>query len=166
MSKNVRNYIISNAYAAVSIYPLSYEATRSLPLFNYLTFYQPDGYLRALGWSSGSTLVNNYVLMLILIVLVFFHFLNFVFYCKTKSKQNGSCSICTKIYRFLTFAVYIRIFILLYLYIIIMIFSEIKYYIKYDGDGEKENGNIASLSFSCIFFIWIIFILILICIWW
>ena len=52
------------------------------------------------------------------------------------------------------------------MYTIVMIFSEIKYYIKNEGEDGKVNGNPTSLSFSCILLILFLVLLILVFISW
>ena len=165
MSKNVKEFIASNAYAALAVYPLS--SAKSIPLFKDLSFDQPDEYLKILGWSSGSTLVNNIVLLMILIVLAIFHSLSCLLNHKLRSEEGRLSFTSSKVYRFLTFAVYIRILIEIYMFTALMIFSEIKYFIEYEDENGKENGNPTSLSLSCILLILFLFLLVLVFIsWW
>ena len=164
MSKNVKEFIASNAYAALAVYPLS--SAKSIPLFKDLSFDQPDEYLKILGWSSGSTLVNNIILLMILIVLAIFHSLSCLLNHKLRSEEGRLSFTSSKVYRFLTFAVYIRTFIEIYMFTALMIFSEIKYFIKYEDEDGKENGNPTSLSLSCILLILFLFLLVLVFISW
>ena len=66
MSKAVQNFIASNSFAALCIYFVPVEIIKSTPVIKDISFDQPDEYLRVLGWSSGSTLVNNIVFLIIL----------------------------------------------------------------------------------------------------
>ena len=164
MSKNAKEFVASNAYAALAVYPLS--STKSIYLLKDLSFDQPNEYLRMLGWSSGSTLVNNIVLLSILVVLSIFHSLYCLLHNVTKSEENRPSFTSTKVYRFLTFAVYIRAFIEIYMFTTLMIFSEIKYYIKYEDEDGKDNGNPTSLSLSCLLLIFVLFLSVLVFISW
>ena len=67
MNKKVKNFVVSNSFAALSAYSLPLGDLKSSPLIKDLSFDQPDEYLRTLGWSSGSTVINN--LLLILVIL-------------------------------------------------------------------------------------------------
>ena len=161
MTKMTQDFIVSNAFSALSVYYLPVEAIKSTPLVRNLSFDQPDSYLRALGWPSGSTLVNNIVLLIILFVTAIFHVLFCLLYCLTKAKDSKCSIMIKKTYRFLTFTFYIRIFIIAYMLIMLLAVSEIKNYYKNEGgedfghqnEGNKNEvkGNYVSLITSCIF---------------
>ena len=78
------------------------------------------------------------------------HIIFSVFYFVTNKAVSRRSFIMLKVFRFLTFAVYLKIFILVYMYTMIMIVSEIKYYIINDDEDGKARGNITSLSISCV----------------
>ena len=163
MNYDVQNFILSNAFAAFSVYLMPLKVIKSMPLIKDLSFDQPDEYLRILGWSSGSALVNNLVLLMILFLLAIVHTLLCLLHYLTKNKEGKCSSIILKAYRFFTFSVYIRIFIELYLFTVVMFASEVKYYIKNSGDedfGHQESGNenqvkgnYVSLIISCFIFV-------------
>ena len=49
MSKTVQDFIVSNAFSALSVYYLPVEIIKSIPVMKDLSFDQPNEYLRALG---------------------------------------------------------------------------------------------------------------------
>ena len=163
MNEKVQNFIASNAFSALSVYFVPFSLIESVPLIRDISFDQPNKYLRILGWPSGSTLVNNIVLLTILLVVAIFHFLFCLLYCWTKNKDNKCSSIVLKVYRFLTFTAYIRILIEVYMFTLLMLTFEIKNYIQNGGDdsfGHKEEsdedspkGNYVSLIISCLTYI-------------
>ena len=73
--KKAKEFIVSNAFSALSIYFVPIKVIESTPLIRDLSFNQPDKYLSSLGISSGSTLVNNLVLILMLFALGILHLL-------------------------------------------------------------------------------------------
>ena len=73
MSGKVQNFIASNAFSALSFYFVPSKIIDSTPLIKDLSFDQPNKYLRVLGWSSGSTLINNLVLFSALFTIAIFH---------------------------------------------------------------------------------------------
>ena len=88
MSNKVKEFIASNAFIALSAYTLPLEAAKSIPLIKDLSFDQPDEYLRMLGWASGSTLVNNLLLLIIFLILGLIHLLFYILKLLTKNKEN------------------------------------------------------------------------------
>ena len=128
-------------------------------MIRHLSFDQPDEYLRTLGWPSGSTLVNNIVLLVILLMITIFHVLFCLLNKLTKDKQSKCSTMVKKTYRFLTFTLYIRIFILAYMFVMLLAAFEIKNYYKNEGGedfghqkGVNKNevkGNYVSLAISC-----------------
>ena len=163
MSKVVQNFIVSNSFAALCIYLVPVDVIKSTPVIKNISFDQPDMYLRVLGWSSGSTLVNNIAFLIMLSMVGICHLLFCLFFNLTKQKENKCSSILSSIYRYFTFDLYIRVFIELYLFTVLMIASEIKFYIKNTGDedfghedGNREEqvkGNYASLIITCLILI-------------
>ena len=157
MHGKVKNFIISNAFPTLYYYFLPATVIQSLPLIKDLTFDQPDDYLRKLGWQSGSTLVNNIVLVMILILLCLVHLLICLLQC-VKNKSTKCNARVLKLNRFFTFTPYIRIFIQLYLFTTLMLASEIKYYIENgaedptSSENKQVRGNHTSLSISCVLF--------------
>ena len=159
----VKNFIISNAFPTLYYYFLPIEVIKSIPLIRDLSFDQPDDYLRKLRWISGSTLVNNIVLVMLFILLLIFHLLSCLLLSVMKCKDSKCRLKVLKVYRFFTFTPYIRIFIELYLFTTLMLVSEIKHYIENGGKdsfGHHERikskhpkGNYVSLSISCVLFI-------------
>ena len=111
MSKKIKEFIASNAFFALATYSLLSAAVKSIPLIKDLSFDQPDEYLKVLGWSSGSTLVNNFILLLILFIFCLVHLLFCLFSSLIKNKNSKLGRIVSKMYRIFTFTVYIRIFI-------------------------------------------------------
>ena len=109
MSSKVSDFIVSLSYTGFSTYSLSSCAIKSLPLLKNLSFDQPDEYLNQLGWQSGSGFVNNLILFMVVIFLVIIHLLTLIIYCFTKNKETKLNKVVVKVYRFFTFAVYIRI---------------------------------------------------------
>ena len=75
MKGKAEEFIVANALSTLSIYPLPIETIESIPLIRDLSFDQPDEYLRNLGLLSGSTFVNNFILLSILFILAIVHFL-------------------------------------------------------------------------------------------
>ena len=81
-------------------------------------------------------------------------------YHKTKNKQTKLSYFALKYYRIFTFAIYIRFAIELYMLTVLMLVSEIKYYIKNNGDDtfghqqegedEQDKGNYVSFTISLI----------------
>ena len=109
MSRKVSDFIVSLSYTGFSTYSLSSCAIKSLPLLKNLSFDQPDEYLDQLGWQSGSSFINNLILFMVVIFLVMIHLLTLIIYCFTKNKETRLSKVVVKVYRFFTFAVYIRI---------------------------------------------------------
>ena len=152
------------------------EAIKSTPLIRDLSFDQPDEYLRALGWPSGSTLVNNIVLLVILFVIAIFHVLSCLLYKLTKDRQSKCSVMVKKTYRFLTFTLYIRIFIVAYMLIMLLVVSEIRSYYKNGGgedfghqkEGNKNEvkGNYVSLIITCIVLVLLFYFMLLTLISW
>ena len=75
MSRKVEEFIVSNAIFVISVYSLPIQDVKEMPLIKDLSFDQPDNYLRILGWTSGSSLVNNLLLFIGLIGILTLHFL-------------------------------------------------------------------------------------------
>ena len=136
MKGKAEEFIVANAFSTLSIYPLPIETIESIPLIRDLSFDQPDEYLRNLGLSSGSTFVNNFILLSILFILAIVHFLSCLLYLWTRNKEGKFSSMVLKVYRFFTFTFYIRIFILIYMFTLLMVVSEIKYYVENGGDDN------------------------------
>ena len=155
----VKDFIVSNAIAALSIYILPKRVGYSLPLIKDLTFDQPDEYLKSLGWPSGSALVNNLMLLTIVLVISIIHL---VIYFVRKKQCRGNW-IILKVYKFFTLTLYLRIAIEVYLFTVLMLLSEIKYYIKNGGsedfghheagESKQVKGNYVSTTFSCLMLI-------------
>ena len=160
MSKTVQDFIVSNAFAALSVYYLPVQAIKSIPWIKDLSFDQQDEYLRVLGWHSGSTVVNNIILLMILFVLAIFHALFCVLYYCTNNSESRCSTKIKKVYKFFTFTVYIRIVVMIYMLVLLLAISEIKFYYKNEGGqifghqkGSSSNevkGNYISLIISCI----------------
>ena len=159
MNNKVKDFIVSNAFAALSVYILPLKAVKSNSLIKDLSFYQPDEYLRSLGWSSGSTLVNNFMLLIIISVLGIIHLVLYLI----KNKQSKYQSMVVKIYKFFTLTFYIRTAIELFMFNTLMIVSEFKHYAEAEGAdnfghqkaGEVNHikGNFVSIIFSCLMLI-------------
>ena len=160
MDKTAQDFVVSNAFSALSVYYLPIEALKSMPVIKNLSFDQPDEYLRTLGWPSGSTVINNMVLLMILYGLAIFHILSCLFYRSTKNEETKFSAIVKKAYRLFNYTLYIRSLIVIYMFTMLMVFSEIKYYYKNEGEDnfghQKESssnevrGNSVSLLISCI----------------
>ena len=163
MSNGAKNFIVSNAVLTLFIYFVPSEVMKSTPAFKDLSFDQPDDYLRRLGLQSGSTLVNNFILLMIFLTLAIFHLLFCLWFKLSKSDETRCDSIVEKAYKFLTFTPYIRILIETYLFTTLMLTSEIRYYVHNGGDdrfghhqGDESRdikGNYVSLTITCILFI-------------
>ena len=136
-----------------------------------LYFDQPDEYLRVLGWSSGSTFVNNITLLIILIVVGVLHFILSKLNDSEIKEDNRLKFWVLKVYKSFSSIFYLRFFIEIYLFTALMVSSEIKYYLVSGSDDNngpqdegKENrskGNFLSLAFSCILLILLLVLLIL-----
>ena len=84
MNNSVKDFIASSAPFALSVYILPSDAIKSISVLKNLSFDQPDEYLKDLGWSSGSTLINNFMLFVLLLVLQIIDWVIFFI----KGKQN------------------------------------------------------------------------------
>ena len=73
INQKVQDFIVSNALVGLSMYTLPLPIVKSIPLLKDLSFDQPDLYLKSLGLSSGSTLVNNFMLLIIISVIGIIH---------------------------------------------------------------------------------------------
>ena len=73
INQKVQDFIVSNALVGLSMYILPLPIVKSIPLLKDLSFDQPDLYLKSLGLSSGSTLVNNFMLLIIITVIGIIH---------------------------------------------------------------------------------------------
>ena len=163
MSNGAKDFILSNAAVSLFIYFVPPEVMKSTPAFKDLSFDQPDDYLRRLGLQSGSTLVNNFILLMIFLTLAIFHLLFCLWFNLSKSDETRCDSIVEKAYKFLTFTPYIRILIETYLFTTLMLTSEVRYYVHNGGDdrfghhqGDESRdikGNYVSLTITCILFI-------------
>ena len=143
-----------------------------MPILKDLSFDQPDEYLKKLGWSSGSSLVNNLILIMVLIVFGIVHLILYFI----NNKQHKCSSTIRKIYKLFTFTLYIRIAIQVCMFNTLMVVSEIKYYVKNGGgdtfghqnpdEYEQVRGNYVSVIFSLLILILIISFLMLVFILW
>ena len=125
------------------------NVVNSTPLISNLSFNQQNQYLRLLGWSSGSTFVNNIVFVMVLCVIVIVHIVFCLLYCITKSRGGRFSSIVSGTYRFFTFTIYIRIFIEVFMFIFLMIVCEYRFYTQNGGDdvfGNQEEGDSADIK--------------------
>lgn len=164
MDGRLRDLIVSNAFFALSSYSLPAESVESLFIRN-LAFEQPDEYLGDIGWSSGSTLVNSYLL----IVFVIFYFIVIVtlkliaqlLYRSISSKTSMFDQILLKVSRMSPLAMLARIMFEVYMITCLMAVSELKYYFtnggknnfgyQEEGEQDKVRGNyISSLISFCI----------------
>ena len=163
MNNRAKDFVISNAVLTLFIYFVPSDVIESVPVFKDLSFDQPDDFFRRLGLQSGSTFVNNFILLTIFLVLAISHLLFCLWFNFSKSEETRCDSIVKKACRFLTFTPYIRIFIEIYLFTTLMLTSEVKYYVHNGGDdrfGHHEGdesrqikGNYGSLTISCILFV-------------
>ena len=159
MNKTVKEFIVSNAFTASSVYVLPLTTIQSIQVISDISFHQPDEYLSSLGWTSGSTLVNNFMSFTITTVIGIVHLILYL----TKNIEHRYSSMVMKIYEFFTYTLYIRIVIELYMFSVLMLVSEIKYYFKNGGDdnfghqgaGEEKGirGNYVLFFFSFIMLI-------------
>ena len=167
MDNKVREFITSNAFTAFLIYVLPAKFIKSVPILRKLSFDQPDEYLEKLGWPSGSSLVNNFMLMMVLLVFGIAHLILYF----VRNKQHRCSSLIMKIYKSFTLTIYIRFSIEVYMFIAIVTVSEFKYYAKNgggdafghksSGEDKQVKGNYVSIIFSCLIMICLLFFLLL-----
>ncbi|CAI2381608.1 unnamed protein product [Moneuplotes crassus] len=95
-------------------------------LTKWVSYPQSDEYLNSLGMRSGSSIVN-YLSLMVIIILV--GIINFgIFMCKRcteNSKHTKRKKFFDKLFKLLTFNIYIRIFMQAFLFITLSIFSEL-----------------------------------------
>ena len=176
MNRKVKEFIVSNAIFVLSVYSLPIQDVKEMPLIKDLSFDQPDEYLRILGWTSGSSLVNNLLLLFELIGILILHLICMYLNKRVKNRDDCFKFLVSKVYGFFNFTIYIWIFIDIYMLSFVMFFSEIKYYIKNGGDQdfghgqegqyEEPRGNYVSLSITCVLLVLPILFFILVCISW
>ena len=88
MNRKVKEFIVSNAIFVLSVYSLPVQDVKEIPLIKDLSFDQPDEYLRILGWTSGSSLVNNLLLFIELIGILIFHLFCMFMNKRVKKRDN------------------------------------------------------------------------------
>lgn len=74
-TNQIQDMIVDSGFPALVIYEISPKSIINNPLIDKLTFEQSDSYLQKLGWESGSTLVNNFSFI---VVLIFVGILNLI----------------------------------------------------------------------------------------
>ena len=168
MNSKARGFISSNAFAALSIYILPFDALESIPLFKNLSFRQPECNLRSLGWSSGSTVVNNFMFGIVILVIGLIHLILYL----TKNRDSKYKSMILKVYKFFTLTIYIRIAIEAYMFTTLMLVSEINYFVQtknddnYDEQGTTDQnmikGDYTSVFLSCLLMVLPILFLLLV----
>ena len=131
MDVRFKDFIVANALFALSSYSLSPKNVESLFIGN-LAFEQPDEYLRDLGWSSGSTLVNSYLLIIFVIFcsigIVTLKLIAQLLYRSRSNKTSMFNRILLKISGLSPLAIFIRIMFETYMITCLMAISELKYY--------------------------------------
>ncbi|CAI2363161.1 unnamed protein product [Moneuplotes crassus] len=103
---------------------------KDLPFVEYLTnwvsYPQSEEYLNSLGMRSGSSVVNYLSLMVIIIIIGVFNFCIFLCNMCTENSKHTRCKrFMKKLFRFLTFNIYIRIFMQAFAFTTLSIFSEL-----------------------------------------
>ena len=151
MSDSIRDLIVSNAAFALSSYSLPISSVKSL-FIGDLAFDQPDKYLNDLGWSSGSTFVNSYLLIMFVILycvaIITLKLIAQLLYRSISSKTSMFISILLKISRLSPLAIFVRIMFETYMITCLMAISELKYYFTNGGKNnfgyqeEEEEGKV------------------------
>ena len=75
MADQVKQFIVFNVYYSLSIYSIRLDWLESTSFIQDLSFDQFNDYFIMLGWDSGSTLVNNIFLIVLLFTIVLLHLL-------------------------------------------------------------------------------------------
>ncbi|CAI2369416.1 unnamed protein product [Moneuplotes crassus] len=95
-------------------------------LTNWVSYPQSDGYLNSLGMRSGSSVVNYLSLFAILILVGVINFGIFVCKICTENSKHTRCKkFFNKLFKLLTFNIYIRIFMQAFVFTTLSIFSEL-----------------------------------------
>ncbi|CAI2381582.1 unnamed protein product [Moneuplotes crassus] len=95
-------------------------------LTNWVSYPQSDEYLNSIGMRSGSSVVNYLSLMVIIILVGIIHLC--IFLCKiwTENSKHRRCKLFfNKLFKLLTFNIYIRIFMQAFVFTTLSIFSEL-----------------------------------------
>ncbi|CAI2380784.1 unnamed protein product [Moneuplotes crassus] len=93
---------------------------------NWVKYPQTNEYLKDIGMSSGSSLVNYFSLITFIILLIICHICVYLFTkCARKSEHEKCTKFFNKLFEFFTFNIYIRIFIQAFVFTMLCIFSEI-----------------------------------------
>ena len=93
----------------------------------WLDYDQDEQYLTGIGMRSGSAVINQIKLLCLVCFVAFLHICYFPVYKLADSlEETNKCrKLTTKIFKFLTFAVYIRLMLEAYLFALLSIVSEI-----------------------------------------
>ncbi|CAI2381330.1 unnamed protein product [Moneuplotes crassus] len=93
---------------------------------NWVSYPQSDEYLNSLGLRSGSSIVNYLSLMAVIILVGAIHLCIFGCYLCTENSKHKKCNkFLGALLKFLTFNIYIRIFIQAFSFTTLSIFSEL-----------------------------------------
>ena len=85
MNEQVQEYIVSNAFPTLSIYTLDEELVESMSKINKLHF-GTTPFFEMCNWHSGSTILNNMTLLLIVLLVIIIHL--FVLFVSRNTSQN------------------------------------------------------------------------------
>ena len=148
--KQVEDMISYSGFPVLMLNTISKNTLLNASLIQNMTFDQSEPYLEKLDWESGSTIINNLALMLILVILAIFNLLVNTLYCLTKSQNNCFQRFILKAYKFFTFSVYIRIFYETFLFLALMSVYEISNFRESIDENGKKDRKYVSLIFSWI----------------
>ena len=143
-----KNMIVYSGFPTQTLNTISKKFLINNPLVQKLTFDQSHPYLKQLDCVSGSTIVNNLALVLILIVIGTLNLIVVILYYQTKNQNSCFQRSISKLYRFFTFSVYIRIFYETFLILTLLSIYEIWSYKESISEGDKTYRKYISLIFA------------------
>ena len=146
--KDIKDYILGMEFMSFSFNFIPFD---KIPILNsvieWVDSQQEDNDLKDIGANSNSSFVNNFSLIIMIVLLIITHlaYLPVYYSCRNKlsEKQDSKLSkICNKIFYFLTLSVYVRMFLESNQFILLTTSSEI-----YNMDSST-NANLVSLNIA------------------
>lgn len=124
-------------------------------ILSWFDFKQEDNYYSEMGLASGSTIVNTYTLFITFALIAVLHVILYFFYRKVKNVDIKKFihKVIMKVFDWMTFNIYIRMFIEAYLLIIL---SSIKEPFNF-SDNQKGTKVISLLANIVLSLTWISF---------
>ena len=82
-TNQIQEMVVDGGYPALSIYDFLEGKLKYNEISNALTYEQSNSYFYKMNWESGSTIINNLPLVLILILIGIVNLIVLILYCST-----------------------------------------------------------------------------------